>query len=418
MLACSSVASLRSTMPATPPSSDRTILPQLANCARDPSKSSSRTVASATAASVALRAETSSRTMPGVTKGWSPGRTTMSSSSVAQASSAQRTAWPVPRCSVWTAYSRPCPRAAMTSLARWPTTIVGRGQTPSAARSTRSIMGTPATGCRTLGRTERMRLPLPAARMMTWAISAERSYIDPFDDDLCVVERLVPHANAYAARAIRVRRRDDARRAGKAFDMGAEHAHAGGSFPARERHVRTHVSELLHDAVDDALDFHAVLAERADEVVPRVLVARHQRNMTAFLGIEEDGVFVVLPGARAVEEGGGTGRFGGRGDGEAIGEADVAPCPMPAGVVGGIVPVRKVFLPGRLQEGDELRARPVRGRLDALHPVGVVACVIEGVVAVLRPDLSERGFVRACDQPPDRRVGPVLVVLALLAVIA
>src|ERR1700691_3563462 len=79
-----------------------------------------------------------------------------------------RAASPVPRCGSWSA-NRAFGKftAASTSRAWWPTTITtGSASSAANARSARAIIGSPPSSCRTLARPERIRVPLPAARMI------------------------------------------------------------------------------------------------------------------------------------------------------------------------------------------------------------------------------------------------------------
>src|ERR1700722_10576214 len=79
-----------------------------------------------------------------------------------------RAASPVPRCGSWSA-NRAFEKltAASTSRAWWPTTITtGSASSAATARTAREIIGSPPSSCRTLARCERIRVPLPAARMI------------------------------------------------------------------------------------------------------------------------------------------------------------------------------------------------------------------------------------------------------------
>src|SRR5205085_7730579 len=88
-------------------------------------------------------------------------------SSPGRAARATATAWPVPRCGSCTTLSVPGGRTCRTAAASWPSTTSVRCAPASAvATSTWAIMGQPARLCRALGHAERMRVPLPAARMM------------------------------------------------------------------------------------------------------------------------------------------------------------------------------------------------------------------------------------------------------------
>src|SRR5580692_2582522 len=80
----------------------------------------------------------------------------------------RRAASPVPRCGSWSA-NRAVEEfsAASTSRAWWPTTITtGSGFSAATARTARAIIGSPPSSCRTLARFDRIRVPLPAARMI------------------------------------------------------------------------------------------------------------------------------------------------------------------------------------------------------------------------------------------------------------
>src|SRR5258708_27471569 len=79
-----------------------------------------------------------------------------------------RAASPVPRCGSWSA-NRAFEEfsAASTSRAWWPTTTtIGSASSAATARTARAIIGSPPSSCRTLARFERIRVPLPAARMI------------------------------------------------------------------------------------------------------------------------------------------------------------------------------------------------------------------------------------------------------------
>src|SRR6202030_1335278 len=79
-----------------------------------------------------------------------------------------RAASPVPRCGSWSA-KRAFEKftAASTSRAWWPTTtMIGSASIAATARIARAIIGSPPSSCRTLARFERIRVPLPAARMI------------------------------------------------------------------------------------------------------------------------------------------------------------------------------------------------------------------------------------------------------------
>src|SRR5580700_8994340 len=79
-----------------------------------------------------------------------------------------RAASPVPRCGSWSA-NRAFEKftAASTSRAWWPTTtMIGSASIAATARTARVIIGSPPSSCRTLARFERIRVPLPAARMI------------------------------------------------------------------------------------------------------------------------------------------------------------------------------------------------------------------------------------------------------------
>src|ERR1700691_2683485 len=79
-----------------------------------------------------------------------------------------RAASPVPRCGSWSA-KRAFGNftAASTSCAWWPTTITtGSASSAATARTARAMIGSPPSSCRTLARPERIRVPLPAARMI------------------------------------------------------------------------------------------------------------------------------------------------------------------------------------------------------------------------------------------------------------
>ena len=112
----------------------------------------------------------------GCTSGTSPYSTSVTSSLPSPSSSSGTaccTAWPVPCCGCCNAKCRPSwpPNACLTRSAPWPTTTVMRaGASSRALASTCANMGLPASVCSTLGRSDCMRLPSPAARITTLSI--------------------------------------------------------------------------------------------------------------------------------------------------------------------------------------------------------------------------------------------------------
>ena len=126
-------------------------------------------------ASSARWARTSAASVWGRSSGVSPGRTTTSSTSSSSSSgrpvSPTASASPVPvrvSCStnsISMVGGACCTRVLVTHSARWPTTTTTRRTSTSAmASSTCRIIGRPHRRCRGLGRSDRIRVPSPAAR--------------------------------------------------------------------------------------------------------------------------------------------------------------------------------------------------------------------------------------------------------------
>ena len=123
----------------------------------------------ATAAPSARGARRRVRVAP-VTRGVSPNAITTSSEPASRASRAARTAWAVPRRSTcgWTeapgaaraisAATASCPGSTTTAMRVAPASRAAARTWPSMVR--------PATACSTLGRSDRIRVPLPAASTM------------------------------------------------------------------------------------------------------------------------------------------------------------------------------------------------------------------------------------------------------------
>src|SRR5438876_4668560 len=90
-----------------------------------------------------------------------------------------RTASAVPSCGSWRAVTACEPMAASTRSPPWPVTTT-RCSMPAAARETRtcSSMGRPASGWRTLGSRERIRVPCPAASTIA-AVATKGSALLP-----------------------------------------------------------------------------------------------------------------------------------------------------------------------------------------------------------------------------------------------
>ena len=86
------------------------------------------------------------------------------------------TAWPVPSCGIWRTNARSAPaKAASTASAPWPVTTMQRaGASASRGVHTWPSSGLPPSACSTLGRAERIRVPLPAAMITT--LSAIREF--------------------------------------------------------------------------------------------------------------------------------------------------------------------------------------------------------------------------------------------------
>src|SRR4051794_19489658 len=195
---CSAVASpspLASTTPVTPPAASRRTRPY--------SPGSSRTiVAIVAAAPAAAWAARRSRTKPAVTSGTSPDRTTTAPSPGTAGRAASR-ASAVPFGCSWT--------ASTTSSGRWPssgraaasTTTIRPAPASRAAWIGQWTSGRPQRGGRTFGRSERIRLPLPAARMtmvgavMGPRLGPRRVRYRPFTPDRAVAAK--PSALACAA---------------------------------------------------------------------------------------------------------------------------------------------------------------------------------------------------------------------------
>ena len=83
------------------------------------------------------------------------------------ASIAARIAPPVPSASGWTTVSVPSGRPGVRSRSGETITTMRPAPASRAASTGQAIMGRPHTGCRTLGREERMRVPSPAAMIRT-----------------------------------------------------------------------------------------------------------------------------------------------------------------------------------------------------------------------------------------------------------
>ena len=109
------------------------------------------------------------RIVVAVTSGTSPYSTSTSPPNPSSAARACATAWPVPSCSAWCATATPLPASAPSICSRPApvTTTVRAGASSATLASSVNSIGRPAIGCSTLCRVERIRVPLPAARMMT-----------------------------------------------------------------------------------------------------------------------------------------------------------------------------------------------------------------------------------------------------------
>ena len=164
------MASVFSTMWSTRSLSSRTMRPK-STVSSSSSAVSSVAAASASRCSRASRARTSGRT-----SGASPGITRTSPSKSGSSEKTVRptlTASPVPRCtrcstnSIGISVAICSCRVFVTRSAPWPTTITMRssGSATSASTTWRSI-GRPHNGWSTLGVSERMRVPSPAASTM------------------------------------------------------------------------------------------------------------------------------------------------------------------------------------------------------------------------------------------------------------
>src|SRR5690606_16473217 len=83
------------------------------------------------------------------------------------------TACPVPSCGCCSAQRRSSPAIAFGTVSPpWPyTTTIRRGARLRAQSTTCASRGLPASGCSTFGRSERIRLPIPAARITTFIFS-------------------------------------------------------------------------------------------------------------------------------------------------------------------------------------------------------------------------------------------------------
>ena len=102
----------------------------------------------------------------------------------ASASSATRTAWPVPSCVSWTASTASGTSSGMcgpTCSRWWPTTATIRVglASPATAASTWPIMLRPPIGCSTFMVLDFIRVPPPAARTMTVRLLATEFLLDP-----------------------------------------------------------------------------------------------------------------------------------------------------------------------------------------------------------------------------------------------
>ena len=150
---CSSVASPCSTIDARVPS-------PAGGRGRTRAARPARTRAPSRRRPLARCASTSSPRSVEVRSGVSPDRTSTSSDSPSSSSRALRTASPVPRGSFWTATGRSSNAETVAGAA---TTTSGSTPVSRAAVSTQSTIRRPRSGCRCFGRSERMRVPRPAA---------------------------------------------------------------------------------------------------------------------------------------------------------------------------------------------------------------------------------------------------------------
>ena len=138
---------------------------------RNPPDRRTRAVNTVAAAPDRSCVATSSRRVAARSSGTSPDSNTTVPRAPARCVSAWSRACPVPSCGSCNAKRRPSRSgsARRTSSARWPTTTtVVLASSAAAARRTCSMRRNSPARCSTLGVSDRMRVPLPAARTTRW----------------------------------------------------------------------------------------------------------------------------------------------------------------------------------------------------------------------------------------------------------
>ena len=96
----------------------------------------------------------------------SPGDLSLAALAWPSASLAASTAWPVPSCSAWMALGWGATALLTASMPGATTTTTDAGFSGARLASTWPIIGRPAMGCSTFGKSDFIRVPLPAARTM------------------------------------------------------------------------------------------------------------------------------------------------------------------------------------------------------------------------------------------------------------